>query len=302
MIRKGSWFPGNWRARSVSVTGHETSSSHANIRVTWNETSGVSGKDALRVVILGKTGSGKSSLGNTLLGREAFRVTTGMGSGTPKCQWADAELPDMMLEEVVQEVAKSVALCLPGPHVILMVLRSDRRFTAEEHDAYQTLKKLFGEEIRQHMIIVFTAIDIFREESVDGQRTALKAQIDGPKCPPQLRQVLDDADGRYFGVNNLVARQPGDSQTQRLIHMMKELRTRNNGRFYNSKIIQDIGTALDPLVQQTMQTTNTSRQEAVRQVNTAIVTDSGEPSVMQRITAVIADKIKKLEAAGCSVM
>lgn len=33
-------------------------------------------------------------------------------------------------QEVLREVAKSVAVAEPGPHVILMVLRCDRRFTA----------------------------------------------------------------------------------------------------------------------------------------------------------------------------
>lgn len=33
-------------------------------------------------------------------------------------------------EEVLREVAKSVAIAGPGPHVVLLVFRCDRRFTA----------------------------------------------------------------------------------------------------------------------------------------------------------------------------
>ena len=48
-------------------------------------------EEEVRVVLLGKTGSGKSSLGNTLLGRDVFHVARGMCSGTDRCQHSQCQ-------------------------------------------------------------------------------------------------------------------------------------------------------------------------------------------------------------------
>ena len=63
------------------------------------------------------------------------------------------------LEEVHKEICKSVATVTPGPHAVIMCLRCDRRFTDEEYQAYEQLKKLFGEGLKDYMILVFNGLD-----------------------------------------------------------------------------------------------------------------------------------------------
>lgn len=59
--------------------------------------------------------------------------------------------------EIQKEIAKCLATMTPGPDAVLLVINGEKRFTDEEHQAYLDLKEVFGDDLADYLILVFTA-------------------------------------------------------------------------------------------------------------------------------------------------
>src|SRR4029434_1978946 len=135
----------------------------------------------LRIVLLGYRKAGKSSSGNTILGREEFD-TVGRTAQCVKRQGQVAgrqvtvvEAPgwwrNYQLEETPEltknEIELSVSLCPPGPHALLLVIRVDTPLTETEKRLVQEHLELLSESVWSHTIVLFTYGDLLGDTPIE---------------------------------------------------------------------------------------------------------------------------------------
>ena len=195
----------------------------------------LTGLTDIRIVMLGRRLSGKSSAGNTLLTGSGFKAW----QRSVQCEVRQGEVAGRQVTVVDSpgwfhnsplqdtsemdklEIQNSVSLCPPGPHAVLLAVPLDTAFTKAQRVAVEQHMSLLPESVWSYSTVLFTYADRLGDRSIEQH-----IEAEGE----DLRWLVDKCGNRYHVFNN---KQKTDvTQVPQLLEKIEAMVSGNPGGHY----------------------------------------------------------------------
>ncbi|XP_038141122.1 GTPase IMAP family member 7-like [Cyprinodon tularosa] len=205
-----------------------------------------------RIVVLGKTGAGKSSLANTIFGEKLYETDSSANSGTKQCQAVVREVNGKSIKlidtpgffdtgrdekEIKDEILKCLIESAPGPHVFVIVLTLDTH-TQQEEEIIEKMTEYFSDEAFKFTTVLFTHGDQLPEGRTIEEFVCDSKYLDNfiKKCGNRCNVI----DNKYWK-NSKNGYRSNEFHVKELLNTIDNIVLENAGGHSTNEYLEELG-------------------------------------------------------------
>ncbi|RXM95893.1 GTPase IMAP family member 4, partial [Acipenser ruthenus] len=133
------------------------------------------------------------------------------------------------MEKVQREIVQCIFLTKPGPHAFLLIIQLGR-FTKEDNDAVEMIKKLFGYSAAKYTMVLFTHGDLLKK-----QKITIETFLD--TAHQNLQNLISYYGNRYHVFDSSI--RDDHTQVKELLKKINQMVEANGGSNYTNEVFEE---------------------------------------------------------------